>query len=90
MNTYAHGPSHSRTPPTHPRPQGLDHTLTHTTNAYATSAHAHTNTLTTNAGRIKVGEKANFVAYNGDPLSLQSYVQMIGMGETVVCEPAQL
>lgn len=41
-------------------------------------------------GRLHVGAKANFVALNGDPLSLQSTPQLVVVGSAVECRPQQL
>jgi len=39
--------------------------------------------------RISVGTKANFVAFDGDPLTLDSHVELVGLGSRVDCQPVQ-
>jgi len=38
-------------------------------------------------GLIAVGKKANFVLFDGDPLSINSNVVLIGVGNTIMCRP---
>jgi len=40
-------------------------------------------------GRIQVGQKANFLFFNANPLSLQSYIQLVASGNYVECLPKQ-
>lgn len=40
-------------------------------------------------GRIVNGTRANFALYNGDPLTLQSYIQFIAHGTDAECKPLQ-
>lgn len=39
------------------------------------------------AGKIERNEKANFVLYSGDPLSVEGMVDMIVVGDKLKCEP---
>lgn len=41
------------------------------------------------AGRIMSSYAANFVLYNGDPLSLASHTQLVAIGTHVSCRPQQ-
>jgi len=45
--------------------------------------------LTDGTGRIRVGDRANFLLYNGPIFSYQTYLQIIGSGTTVQCNPRQ-
>jgi len=40
-------------------------------------------------GRIVVGQKANFVVFNGAPLSLQGQQVLVALGSYVECQPQQ-
>jgi len=40
-------------------------------------------------GRIEIGQPANLVMFNGDPLSLESSVQIVAVGTFVDCSPTQ-
>jgi len=41
------------------------------------------------AGRIKVGSKADFVLYNGDPLEHGTSIKLVALGKNVEREPVQ-
>jgi hypothetical protein len=41
-------------------------------------------------GTISVGKKANFVAFDGDPLAIKSNVVLIVVGNTIICNPQRL
>jgi imidazolonepropionase-like amidohydrolase len=38
-------------------------------------------------GTITVGKQANFVVFNGDPLSIKTSILLIGIGNHILCEP---
>lgn len=40
-------------------------------------------------GSIQVGQKANFVGYSGDPLTVESHVEFVALGTQVQCQPQQ-
>jgi len=40
-------------------------------------------------GRISVGRRANLLLFNGDPLSMQSDLQLVASGTQVECQPLQ-
>lgn len=40
-------------------------------------------------GRIRVGKRARFVAFNGSPVVLGTKVQVLADGRKVVCRPEQ-
>ena len=40
-------------------------------------------------GEVRVGTQANFVVYNGDPLGVESRVQLTALGTDVECRPIQ-
>jgi imidazolonepropionase-like amidohydrolase len=41
------------------------------------------------AGTVSVGARANFVAFDDDPFTLRSRVQLVGVGSVVHCQPKQ-
>jgi len=43
-----------------------------------------------NAGTIRVGAPANFVVFNGDPLSFESHVELVFVRGLTSCKPSQL
>ena len=45
--------------------------------------------LPSGVGQVLVGTKANFVAFSGDPLSLDSTIQLQALGGFVDCKPLQ-
>lgn len=45
--------------------------------------------LNNGIGKIEEGKVANFVGYNGDPLSTTSIIEVLGIHDNIKCKPIE-